>query len=100
MVVNCLLSMYTTSQSTKENLTIDIQGTRPFRDNYLVTNYHVVDRLALGIHSFLSGWLMLPALRYQPLKDPLLDPSCPGPTRLQAALDSGPLPVSAVASPF
>lgn len=100
MVVDCLLSKYETSQSTKENLTIDIQGTRTFRDDYLVTNSHVVDRLMLEIHSFLSGWLMFPALRYQPLKDPLLDPSCPGPLRLQAALDSGPVPVSAVASPF
>lgn len=100
MVVDFLLSMCKTSQSTEENLTTDIQGTRPFRDDYLLTNSHVVDRLVLGIHSFLSGWLMFPALRYQPLKDPLLDPSCPGPPRLQAALDGGPVPISAVASPF
>lgn len=76
-MVDCLLNTYTTPQSTKENLTIDIQGTRAFRDNYSVTNSHVVDKLALGIHSFLSGWLMLPALRYQPLKEALLGPSCP-----------------------
>lgn len=100
MIVDCLLNTYTTSQSTKENLTIDTQGTRPFRDNYLVTNSHVVDRLALGIHSFLSGWLMFPALRYQLTKDALLGPSCPEPLGLQAALDSGPVPISAVASPF
>lgn len=41
-----------TLQRTKENLTPDVQA---IKEDYMVTT-HMVDMLALGIHSFLEGW--------------------------------------------